>query len=107
MAFGFGADSEKLQELANDLRDTMSDIDAYVADIYNKVDDLGTVWSGTDYEAFKTRCVNFKKMYDVLLNTLEIFCNETGVMADDAAALVDSALSALDASGVSVNGLNY
>lgn len=107
MAFGFGADSEKLQELANDLRDTMSDIDAYVADIYNKVDDLGTVWSGSDYEAFKARCVNFKKMYDELLSTLETFSNETGVMADDAGALIDDVLSTLDASGVSVKGLSY
>ena len=60
MAYEFVADAEKMEELNNDLVNTANEIAAFIEDIYTKVDDLNTVWSGDSYNSFKSRCDSYK-----------------------------------------------
>ena len=73
MAYEFVADAERLEELHNDLVKTSSDISALIEDIYAKVEDMNTVWSGTSYDAFKARCDSYKINLEALPDILDAF----------------------------------
>lgn len=100
MSYSFAADSEKMDNLKTELKKTSKEIDGYITDIYSKIDDLGTVWVGEDYDAFKTKSASYKPALEYLVEVLDSFAAETSGLGGDASTMVVSIKSLLDVSGL-------
>lgn len=102
MAYEFVADAERLEELHNDLVKTSSDISALIEDIYAKVEDMNTVWSGTSYDAFKARCDSYKINLEALPDILDAFAVDLGTYSGDANTMAVSIKALLNCQDVNV-----
>jgi uncharacterized protein YukE len=102
MGYGFVADAEKMQELHNDLVNTANEITAFIEDIYTKVDDLNTVWSGSSYDSFKAKCESYRISLDQLPQILNAFAVDMGTLGGNANTMVVSLKALLDCSDVTV-----
>ena len=100
MGYSFAADSEKMEELKTELKKTSKEIDGYIKDIYSMIDDLGNVWVGDDYDAFKTKSASYKPALEYLVEVLDTFAVETGEVKGDTSTMVVNIKSLLDVSGL-------
>lgn len=102
MAYEFVADAEKMEELNNDLVNTANEIAGFVEDIYSKVDDLNTVWSGDSYNSFKAKCDSYKVSLNQLPEILNAFAVELGALGGDTNTMVVSIKALLDCSDMTI-----
>lgn len=102
MSFGFAADTEKISQIKTDLKEAAKEISDYIEEIYTKIDDVGTVWEGEDYQAFQEKAKSYRTSLDQLVETLEAFSAETGTLGEDAGLVVTSIKALLDVSSLQV-----
>lgn len=102
MGYEFVADADKLEEMHNDLVNTANDLTTFITDIYSKVNDMNTVWSGSSYDAFKARCESYRASLEQLPEILNAFAVDMGTLGGSANTMVVSIKALLDCSGVAV-----
>ncbi len=102
MAYGFVADAEKMQELHNDLVNTANEITAFIDDIYSKVNDLNSVWTGGSYDSFKSRCEMYRTSLEQLPDILNAFAVDMGTLSSNTNTMVVSIKALLDCSSMYV-----
>ncbi len=103
MAYEFVADAEKMQDLHNDLVNTAKDITTFIEEIYSKVNDLNSVWSGDSYDAFKSRCESYRTNLEELPDVLNAFAADMGTLSSNTSTMVVSMRAILDCSDLIVN----
>lgn len=70
----FGADTEQIETLANDLNSAASEMETIIGNIFSKLEGLnGNGWSGQGYDQFYAECSAYKSALDQIPGVLKDF----------------------------------
>ena len=73
MAWDFTADSEIQTELSTKLNEYADNYDAKVAEMYGKIGEMGSYWTGDDYDLFVTGTDGYKTALQDLSNSIRMY----------------------------------
>lgn len=111
--WGFTADSEYQNELAGKLESAADKYDNKVTALYNEVDNMGSNWSGEDYDMFNSSTKAYKPALDDLSDGFRMFAEHYKKMATGTETLATECIDIImnmtgDSSGVyaNINGSN-
>lgn len=109
--WGFTADSEFQLEISEKLSNAADNYDSKVKDLYTEIDNMGTNWSGEDYNLFNSSTKAYKPAIDDLSAGFRMFSDHFEKMASGTETLATECIEIImnmtgDSSGVyaSVNG---
>lgn len=106
--WGFTADSEYQNELAGKLESAADKYDNKVTALYNEVDNMGSNWSGEDYDMFNSSTKAYKPALDDLSDGFRMFAEHYKKMATGTETLATECIDIImnmtgDSSGVYAN----
>jgi uncharacterized protein YukE len=106
--WGFTADSEYQNEIAEKLVTAADKYDNKVTALYNEVDNMGTNWSGEDYDMFNSSTKAYKPALDDLSDGFRMFAEHYKKMATGTETLATECIDIImnmtgDSSGVYAN----
>lgn len=82
--YSFIVDSEKLDELSFFLHKSSKELQEVIDEIYLKIDELSSAWSGEVYNEFVRTCSNYRSALETNVLLLQAFANEFKTMESDA-----------------------
>ncbi len=70
----FGADTDQIETLANDLKTSAGEMRTIIGNIYSKIEGLnGNGWSGQGYDDFYAECAAYKNALEQIPGVIEDF----------------------------------
>lgn len=84
---GMSYDWQKISGVATSLNGSLSKFNTQIEAIYASIETMGSSWSGSSYDAFKTYCDNYKKDHiDVLSNEINSWVGKLETLSEQAQA---------------------
>lgn len=73
MAYNFAVNHEMSQEISTELSRVAEETENIIGKIYSEINALGDAWSGTSYEVFKAKCLEYEPALSALVYQLQAF----------------------------------
>lgn len=105
--YTFIVDSEKLDGLSLFMYNSSKELQEIINEIYIKINELSTVWSGEVYQEFVRTCSNYRTSLETNVLLLKSFANEFQSMSSDAEFLDKSISSYMNRIKDDLFVLNY
>lgn len=87
---GMSYDWQKISGVATSLNGSLSTFKEQIEVIYSSITNMGSNWSGSSYDAFKTYCDNYKKDHiDTLSNEIDSWVNKLETLSEQAKTTQD------------------
>lgn len=84
---GMSYDWQKISGVAKSLNESLSTFNSQIEAIYGSITKMGSSWSGSSYDAFKTYCDNYKTEHiDVLSNEINTWVGKLETLSEQAKA---------------------
>lgn len=80
-AYNFAVNHEISLEISTELSRVAEETESVIEKIYGEINSLGDAWTGTSYEVFKAKCLEYKPALDALVYQLQAFSK---MYSDDA-----------------------
>lgn len=93
--FSFVVNSESLSTLSTSLNTTADDIEGLINDIYAKIGELSSYWTGSAYDEFTSMCAKYRESLSGLVVLLQAFAKEFDILSQDSEDLVQKIKNAL------------
>lgn len=87
---GMSYDWQKISGVATSLNSSLTTFKAQIEAIYSSISTMGSSWSGSSYDAFKSYCDTYKKDHiDGLSNEIESWVNKLESLSEQAKTTQD------------------